>query len=72
MYTILSNEKLGMTVENVRLAEIRQEIESQQLGDEVQGNRFGLKSLVQKVSHLVAARNADLPARDTNQTVAEI
>jgi hypothetical protein len=35
MYTLFSNEKLGKTVEAVRLREIRQQIEGQRLGEAV-------------------------------------
>jgi len=34
MYTLFSNEKLGKCVEEVRLREIRQEIESRRFADE--------------------------------------
>lgn len=35
MYTLFSNEKLGVPVEELRLREIRQQIEAQRLGDEI-------------------------------------
>ena len=35
MNTLFTNEKLGMPVEAVRLAEIRQQIDAQRLADEV-------------------------------------
>ena len=39
MYSLFSNEKLGMPVEGLRLREIRQEIEARRLADEVKGAR---------------------------------
>jgi hypothetical protein len=35
MYSLFSNEKLGMSVEQARLGEIRQQIDAQRLADEV-------------------------------------
>jgi len=35
MYSLFSNEKLGMPVEELRLWEIRKEIEAQRLGDKM-------------------------------------
>jgi hypothetical protein len=39
MYTLFANEKLGMPVEQIRLHEIRHEIESRRLADEVRQAR---------------------------------
>ena len=56
MYTLFSNERLGMPVEQVRLAEIRQQIEARRLASEVQGRRFGVRTLIHALSTFVAAR----------------
>ncbi len=40
MYSLFSNEKLGMLVEEVRLREIRQEIERRRLADEIGDIQF--------------------------------
>jgi hypothetical protein len=41
MYTLFSNERLGMLVEEVRLHEIRSQIEAQRLAGEVKPKRPG-------------------------------
>lgn len=61
MYPISTNEKLGMLVEQVRLAEIRQQIEAQRLGDAVQENSFGIKSLMHTILRFIRTRKADSP-----------
>ena len=42
MYTVSPNENLGMQVEQVRLAEIRQEIEARRVAGEVRDTRSNL------------------------------
>ena len=41
MYSLFSNEKLGMPVEELRLREIRQEIEARGSGDEINPPQAG-------------------------------
>ena len=55
MYTLVTNEKLGMPVEEVRLAAIRQEIEARRLAGQVQGRRFGIRFVIRRVSSLLTA-----------------
>lgn len=69
MYTIFTNEKLGMQVEQVRLAEIRQQIEAQRLGDAVDGNRFGIKSLIGSVSRFIGVQQSKLATQGNKHTV---
>lgn len=54
MYTLSPNEKLGMQVEQLRLAEIRQEIEARRLASEIQGRRFGVSRLIHALTSFVA------------------
>ena len=56
MYTLSPNEKLGMQVEQVRLAEIRQEIEARRLAADVQGRRFGISTLIHGLSTFAAVQ----------------
>lgn len=70
MYTLNTNPNLGMSVENTRLTEIRQEIDAHRLGDEVQQNRSGIKSLMQIISRVVTARKPALPAAVSTQPTA--
>ena len=70
MYTLFANEKLGMPVENVRLEAIRQEIEARRLAGEVQSRQFGIKSLIRRVSSVLAARKGDLPVVVSQPTTA--
>ena len=72
MYTIFANEKLGMPVEQVRLAAIRQQIEAQRLGDAVKGNRFGIKSLKHVVLRFIPARKAALPTEVTKHRLSQL
>jgi hypothetical protein len=57
MYTIFSNEKLGMPVEQQRLEEMRRDIAAQRLAGEVQGRRF---TLIHALSRVVTARKLRL------------
>lgn len=63
MYTLSPNEKLGMQVEQIRLAEIRQEIEARRLAADVQEPGFGVGTLMRALSTFVAARKAGLFAK---------
>ncbi len=63
MYTLSPNEKLGMQVEQVRLAEIRQEIAARRLAADVQERRFGLGTLRRAISTFVTSRNKDLSTK---------
>jgi hypothetical protein len=59
MYTIFSNEKLGMPVEQQRLEEMRRDIEAGRLASDVQGRRF---TLIHALSTFVVARKLHLAA----------
>ncbi len=63
MNTIFTNEKLGMQVEQVRLAEIRQEIEARRLAADVQEQRFGIGTLLRAFSTFAASRNKALSSK---------
>jgi len=71
MYTLSPNEKLGMQFEQVRLAEIRQQIEARRLASEVQREHFGLGKLIHALStfatvgktHFIAKVSTQLPIR---------
>jgi hypothetical protein len=59
MYTIFSNEKLGMPVEQSRVEEMRRDIEAQRLAKDIQGRRF---TLIHTLAAFVAARKLPLAA----------
>ena len=67
MYTLFTNEKLGMPVEQLRLAEIRQEIAARRLAADVQGRRFGVGTLVRALSTFVAVYKTRFIAKVSKQ-----
>lgn len=67
MYTIFTNEKLGMQVEQARLAEIRQEIDARRLAGEVQGRRFGVGTLIHALSTFLAVHKIRFIAKVSKQ-----
>lgn len=63
MFTISTNDKLGMMVEDVRMSEIRDAIAARRLGDEVRNNVPDQSTAIrsrwlERVSVFIAARTA--------------
>lgn len=61
MFTLNTNDKLGMMVEDVRLSEIRQAVHAQQLGDAVKNTtpeheKRSMGGWLNRVRDLLAAR----------------
>ena len=65
MYTLSTNEKLGMQVEQVRLAQIRQEIEARRLAADVQERGTLIQSLSSFVTVCKNHLSAKLPEQST-------
>ena len=76
MYTLSPNENLGMQIEQVRLAQIRQEIEAGRLATDVQEKHSGVTSLIHAIlthmSSLKFSLSAKLPHQISERQITRL